>query len=161
MSKDKIDNLYYTALLHDIGKIGVPDEILNKPGPLTDEEYSIMKEHPATGGKILKVVTVIDDIKDGAAYHHERYDGKGYNRGLEGNDIPLTATIIAVADAVDAMGSTRPYRAKRTVEYVISELEKGKGRQFDPKIADIFISLLRSGEVQIDDTDESSDHISD
>ena len=161
MSKDKIDNLYYTALLHDIGKIGVPDEILNKPGPLTDEEYSVMKEHPAIGGRILKVVTVIDDIKDGAAYHHERYDGRGYNSGLEGNDIPLIARIIGVADAVDAMGSTRPYRAKRTVEYVISELENGIGKQFDPRIANIFISLLRSGEVRIDDTDESSDHISD
>ena len=160
MSKDKIDNLYYTALLHDIGKIGVPDEILNKPGPLTDEEYSVMKEHPAIGGRILKVVTVIDDIKDGAAYHHERYDGKGYNNGLSGEDIPLTARIIGVADAVDAMGSTRPYRAKRTVEYVISELENGIGKQFDPRIANIFISLLRSGEVRIDDTDElPEDHL--
>lgn len=148
--KDQVDNLYYTALLHDIGKIGVPDQILNKPDRLTDEEFAIMKQHPAIGGEILKNITIISEIKDGAAYHHERYDGTGYNTGLKGGEIPLTARIIGVADAVDAMGSTRPYRTHRTVEYVISELERCSGKQFDPEIARIFINLLKSGEVTLD-----------
>lgn len=114
MDKNSADNLYYTALLHDIGKIGVPDNILNKPDKLTDEEYSIMKQHPTSGGNILKVISNISDIKDGAAYHHERYDGNGYNTGLKGEEIPLAARIICVADSVDAMGSTRPYRTCRS-----------------------------------------------
>lgn len=150
LDKNSVDNLYYTALLHDIGKIGVPDTILNKPAKLTDEEYEIMKQHPTSGGNILEVITTINDIKNGAAYHHERYDGKGYNKGLRGEDIPLAARIIGAADAVDAMGSTRPYRTGRTLDYVISELEKNSGTQFDPKIAAIMIDLLKSGEVTLE-----------
>ncbi|MEG1913382.1 MAG: HD domain-containing protein, partial [Cloacibacillus sp.] len=109
-SQQQLDNLYYTALLHDIGKIGIPDNILNKPAKLTDEEYEIMKQHPAKGGHILRNITIIDEIKDGAAYHHEKYDGTGYNEGLKREAIPLIARIICVADALDAMASTRPYR---------------------------------------------------
>ncbi|MDO5114816.1 MAG: two-component regulator propeller domain-containing protein [Synergistaceae bacterium] len=145
----KLDNLYYTALLHDIGKIGVPDSILNKPGRLTDDEYEIMKQHAERGGYILRNITIIDEIKDGAAYHHERYDGKGYNCRLKGEEIPLIARIIAVADSVDAMASTRPYRTRRTDEYVISELEKNSGSQFDPKIAQVMIELIKSGELEL------------
>ncbi len=151
LDRNSIDNLYYTALLHDIGKIGVPDNILNKPARLTDEEYQIMKQHPTSGGNILEVITTINDIKDGAAYHHERYDGTGYNKGLKGEEIPLAARIIGVADAVDAMGSTRPYRTCRNLDYVISELEKHSGTQFDPKLAAILIDLLKSGEVKLEE----------
>ncbi len=153
MDKNSADNLYYTALLHDIGKIGVPDNILNKPDKLTDEEYSIMKQHPTSGGNILKVISNISGIKDGAAYHHERYDGNGYNTGLKGEEIPLAARIICVADSVDAMGSTRPYRTCRSKEYVISELKKNAGTQFDPHIAEIFIKMLESGEIEIEKQD--------
>ena len=150
MSKNDIDNLYYTALLHDIGKIGVPDSILKKPDKLTDEEYAIMKQHPTIGGDILRNVTIINEIKDGAEYHHEKYDGTGYNKGLKGEEIPLAARIICVADSVDAMGSTRPYRTKRTKEYIVSELSRCSGKQFDPLIANIFIELVKSGDVKIE-----------
>lgn len=152
-SRDKLDNLYYTALLHDIGKVGMPDEILNKPTALTDDEYEIMKRHSAVGGKILEVITVIDEIKNGAAYHHERYDGEGYNERLKGTEIPLVARIICVADAVDAMGSTRPYRTRRSRDFIISELEKNMGTQFDPVIARMFIELLKNGVINFERPD--------
>lgn len=150
MNKNDIENLYYTALLHDIGKIGVPDSILKKPDKLTDEEYAIMKQHPTIGGDILRNVTIINEIKDGAEYHHEKYDGTGYNKGLKGEDIPLAARIICVADSVDAMGSTRPYRTKRTKEYILSELNRCSGKQFDPVIAGVFSELIKNGDVKIE-----------
>ena len=146
---EELNNLYYTALLHDIGKIGIPDNILNKPGRLTDEEYEMMKQHSAKGGDILADITIISDIKNGAAFHHERYDGKGYNTGLKGEEIPLIARIICVADSVDAMATTRPYRTARSVEYIISELEKNSGTQFDPKLAQMMIDLIKSGELKL------------
>ena len=148
-SQQELDNLYYTALLHDIGKIGIPDYILNKPDKLTAEEYEVMKEHPQKGGNILRNITIIDEIKDGAAYHHERYDGKGYNSGLKGEEIPLIARIIGVADSLDAMASTRTYRTARSLPYIISELKKNAGTQFDPNIAKIMIDLLTSGELNL------------
>lgn len=150
MKQGDIDNLYYTALLHDIGKIGVPDNILNKPDKLTDREYAIMKQHPTKGGEILKTISTIEEIRDGAEFHHEKYDGTGYNKGLKGTSIPLVARIICVADSVDAMGSTRPYRSCRTQDYIISELERCSGTQFDPQIAHIFIGLLKSGEMKLE-----------
>jgi energy-coupling factor transport system substrate-specific component len=146
-SDSKLDNLYYTALLHDIGKIGIPDEILKKHEGLTEKEYEIIKQHPAIGGEILKTITVISEIKEGAAFHHEKYDGTGYNNGLKGEEIPLTARIICVADAFDAMASTRPYRKHTSMEYIISEFEKNSGTQFDPHISKIFVEMLRSGEI--------------
>lgn len=148
-SQQQLDNLYYTALLHDIGKIGIPDNILNKPAKLTDEEYEIMKQHPAKGGHILRNITIIDEIKDGAAYHHEKYDGTGYNEGLKREGIPLIARIICVADALDAMASTRPYRTARSLDYILSELEKNTGTQFDPQIARIMIELLKNGKLKL------------
>ena len=138
----KLEHLYYAALLHDIGKIGVPREIINKPSRLTDEEYAIIKSHPSIGGKILKEVTEIPDIAIGARYHHERYDGKGYPDGLQGANIPELARIIGVADAYDAMTSKRSYRDVLAQDIVREEIEKGKGTQFDSEIAQIMLEIM-------------------
>lgn len=127
------------ALLHDIGKIAVSDSILNKPAKLTDDEYEIMKNHTTAGGQILKDLTIIENVSLGAMHHHERYDGNGYPKGLAGKDIPIEARIIAVADAFDAMNSNRIYRNSLTKEKILSELENGRGKQFDPEIVDLFM----------------------
>ena len=139
---EKLEQLQYAAMLHDIGKIGVPREIINKPSKLTDEEYAIIKTHPAIGENILKEVSEIPDIAIGARWHHERYDGKGYPDGMKGEEIPELARIIGVADAYDAMTSKRSYRDVLPQEVVIGELEKGKSTQFDPEIAELMIELI-------------------
>ncbi|MGN0166446.1 MAG: HD domain-containing phosphohydrolase [Acetatifactor sp.] len=142
-SGERLEQLEYAALLHDIGKIGIPNEIINKPSKLTDEEYEIIKTHPAIGGNILREISEIPDIAIGARWHHERYDGKGYPDRLKGNEIPEIARIIGVADAYDAMTSKRSYRDVLSQEVVAGEIEKGKGSQFDPQIAEIMIELIR------------------
>ena len=143
---EKLEQLYYAALLHDIGKIGVPREIINKTSRLTDEEYEIIKMHPGIGANILKEVSEIPDIAIGARWHHERYDGKGYPDRLMGIEIPELARIIGVADAYDAMTSKRSYRDILSQDVVSDELIKGKGTQFDPEIADIMLQLIREDE---------------
>lgn len=142
-------NIRQIGLLHDIGKIGVPDSILSKPKKLTEEEYNIMKTHVDIGGEILKDFTHIKNVADGAKYHHERYDGKGYNTGLKGEEIPLTARIIGLADAFDAMTSNRVYRKAISMDHVIDELKKGKGTQFDPSLVDILLGLIGSGRIDV------------
>ena len=137
-----MEQLQYAAMLHDIGKIGVPREIINKPSKLTDEEYAIIKTHPAIGENILKEVSEIPDIAIGARWHHERYDGKGYPDGKKGEEIPELARIIGVADAYDAMTSKRSYRDILPQEVVRSELENGKGSQFDPVFAEVMIQMI-------------------
>ena len=146
---DELENIRQIGLLHDIGKIGVPDSILNKPKKLTEEEYNIMKTHVDIGGEILKDFTHIKNVADGAKYHHERYDGKGYNTGLKGEEIPLTARIIGLADAFDAMTSNRVYRKAISMDHVIDELKKGKGTQFDPSLVDILLGLIGSGRIDV------------
>lgn len=144
-TEDEIHNIHYIALLHDIGKIGVPDSILNKPGRLSDSEFNIIKKHPAIGGDILKDIKLIRNVAEGALYHHERWDGKGYPFGLRGESIPYTARIIGIADAYDAMTSNRVYRHKLSDDEVLEEFEKGCGTQFDPKLCTIFIDMLKKG----------------
>ncbi|MBO5209663.1 MAG: response regulator [Lachnospiraceae bacterium] len=139
---EKLERLEYAALLHDIGKIGVPREIINKPSKLTDEEYAIIKTHPGIGGNILNEITEIPDIAIGARWHHERFDGRGYPDGLKEYEIPEIARIIGVADAYDAMTSKRSYRDVLAQEIVRGEIEKGKGSQFDSQIADIMLELI-------------------
>lgn len=146
---DELENIRQIGLLHDIGKIGVPDSILSKPKKLTEEEYNIMKTHVDIGGEILKDFTHIKNVADGAKYHHERYDGKGYNTGLKGKEIPLTARIIGLADAFDAMTSNRVYRKAISMDHVIDELKKGKGTQFDPSLVDILLGLIGSGRIDV------------
>lgn len=138
-------NLYYIALLHDIGKIGIPDSILNKPVKLTDEEYRLVRNHTIMGANILKPITMVPQICDGARYHHERYDGKGYPYGLKGDDIPYVARIIGIADAYDAITSNRIYEKAQVEGYAVKELKKGRGTQFDPYLTDIMIQILEEG----------------
>ncbi len=140
----KVEEFYNIALLHDIGKIGIPDKILNKPEGLDDEEYEIMKSHAQKGYEILSDFSEIDpELAYGAGYHHERYDGKGYPRGISGDEIPEVAQIIAVADMFDAMYSTRPYRKKMPLETVVGEIEKCAGSQLNPKVVEVFMELYR------------------
>ncbi len=146
---EELDRIYYIALLHDCGKIGVLDQILGKPGKLTDEEYEIVKSHTVRGGEILSSFKSLKDVNEGALYHHERYDGKGYPEGKAGEEIPLIARMICVADSFDAMNTNRVYREKLTREMIISELEDNKGKQFDPQIADIMLRLIKEGRIII------------
>ena len=141
-SREEQDQIYRAGLLHDVGKIRIPNEIINKVGRLTDEEYNIIKIHPVTGYHILRGIYDSNVIAIGAKYHHERYDGKGYPNGLVGEKIPEVARILGVADSYDAMTSTRSYRSALPQEVVRSEIENGKGTQFDPKIADIMLQMI-------------------
>ena len=135
-------NIYMMGLLHDIGKIGVPDAIINKPARLTDEEYNLIKEHSLMGAKILKNIVEMPSLVTGARFHHERYDGNGYPDHLKEIAIPEEARIIAVADAYDAMSSRRSYRGIMSQEKVREEILKGKGTQFDPVFADIMLQMM-------------------
>jgi energy-coupling factor transport system substrate-specific component len=149
-SKEECENLRQIALLHDIGKIGIPDSVLNKPAKLTDEEYSVMKSHVLIGSQILKDFTLVDHVIEGALYHHERFDGKGYIHGLKGEEIPVNARIIGIADAFDAMTSNRVYRQHMDMGYVISELKKGSGTQFDPVYTKILLELIEDGTIDVE-----------
>lgn len=144
-TEEEVQNIQYIALLHDIGKVGIPDAILNKPYHLSIEEFSIVKKHPIIGREILKDIHMIDSVSDGALYHHERYDGNGYPFGLKGKEIPLCARIVGIADSYDAMTSNRVYRSKLKREDVIAEFERCRGTQFDPELTDLFLKMLRKG----------------
>ena len=147
MSSDEVDNIYYIALLHDIGKIAIPDSILNKPGRLTDEEFAVMKSHTTRGAAILKGISTIPHIIEGAKSHHEKYDGSGYPEGLSGENIPFVARIICCADCFDAMASKRVYKAPFTLDVITSEFQRCAGTQFDPKIARVVIDLIAAGKL--------------
>ena len=135
-------DIYMMGLLHDVGKIGVPDAVINKPAKLTDEEFALIKNHPVMGARILKNIKEMPALAIGARWHHERFGGGGYPDGLSGSNIPEEARIIAVADAYDAMSSRRSYRDVLPQGVVRGEIEKGKGTQFDPKFADIMLSMI-------------------
>ncbi len=141
-SREECDEIYYIALLHDVGKIGISESIINKTGKLTDEEYEAIKQHPVLGSKILKSITEYPDLIIGARHHHERYDGRGYPDRLKGDDIPEIARIISVADAYDAMTSKRSYRDPIPQQSVREEIVKGAGTQFDPTFAKIMQHLI-------------------
>ena len=137
-----LSKIYAVGLLHDIGKIGVPIDIINKTSRLTDEEYELVKAHTTAGASILKTVSEFPALSVGARSHHERYDGRGYPDGLKGEDIPRMARIIAVADAYDAMTSRRSYRDALPQDVARSEIVKGRGTQFDPQFADIMLQMI-------------------
>ena len=141
-SPAECEEIYYVALLHDVGKIGIPEAIINKEGRLTDEEYGVIKRHSELGAQILQSITEYPYISIGAHFHHERYDGKGYPMGMKGTDIPEIARIISVADSYDAMTSKRSYRDVLTQDKVREELIKGTGTQFDPEFANIMLHLM-------------------
>lgn len=147
--KKEIKNLKNAAHLHDIGKICIPDNILNKPTRLTEEEFQVIKEHTVIGAEILKNITLIDHVKEVARSHHERYDGMGYPDGLKGEEIPLYARVIAIADCYDAMKSRRIYRNPIGDEVIYNEISRNCGSQFDPKIAGVFLKMLNEGRVVI------------
>ena len=151
-SPENIQNLKYAAYLHDIGKIGIPEMILNKPSQLTDEEYDLIRNHTIIGAEILKDVAFAPYIAEVSRSHHERYDGCGYPDGLKGTDIPIHARIITVADSYDAMNSRRIYRNALPPEMIRNEFEKNRGRQFDPQITDIFLKLLDEGHIVLKNT---------
>lgn len=141
-TKKQQRDIYMMGLLHDVGKIGVPDAVIAKPGRLSDEEFAEIKKHPALGHKILAKIQEMPKLSIGARWHHERYDGHGYPDGIRGQDIPEEARIIAVADAYDAMTSNRSYRQSMPQSAVREQLVKGKGTQFDPRFADIMIQMI-------------------
>ncbi|WP_171684698.1 HD-GYP domain-containing protein [Paenibacillus planticolens] len=138
------DAIYLGGLLHDIGKIGVPEAILSKPTPLTKEEYDSIKQHSTIGYNMVKHIPSFEKsgILDIILYHHERYDGAGYPEGLSGKQIPRLARILSIADSFDAMTSTRVYRNKMDLEYAVDQIRKNRGTQFDPEITDVFLRML-------------------
>ena len=149
LSEQDIKTLRIGGLFHDIGKIGVPDMILQKTSKLNDDEYSEIKNHPTIGAHILSTATIFSDIIPIVKHHHERYDGNGYPGKLKGEDIPYFARIMAIADSFDAMTSRRSYRDSLNLDVVIAELERCKGTQFDPKLIDLFLSILRNNYEEI------------
>lgn len=138
-----VEQIKVAGIVHDIGKIGVPDKILLKPGPLTSEEFESIKKHPEVGADILEGITSVQELAPVVRSHHERFDGSGYPAGLAGEEIPLCARIIAVADSFDAMISNRAYRKGLPMETAVDEIKKGSGSQFDPMVAEAFLSLLK------------------
>ena len=141
-SPEECEDIYFSALLHDVGKIGIPDSIINKDGKLTEEEFAQIKQHPLYGSRILSRIHLSPTLQIGARNHHERYDGKGYPDGLKGEEIPEPARIIGVADAYDAMTSKRSYRDTMPQARVREQIEKGRGTQFDPRFADIMLQEI-------------------
>ncbi len=144
----EIEYIEYAAILHDIGKIGIEDQILGKKDKLTDKEYEKIKEHPVIGAGIIESIEFLKKCSKMVLYHHERFDGKGYPEGLKGEEIPKFSRLLSIVDSHDAMNSDRPYRKKLTPQDILKELEKESGRQFDPKMVKIFISLLKEGRGQ-------------
>ena len=149
LSSDEVQNIYYAGLLHDAGKISIPDAVLNKPGKLTDEERLLIQNHTIAGGKMLKQMSSIRGIRETALYHHERYDGTGYPEGLRGEAIPLYARIVGVADSYDAMSSNRVYRRHLNKDEIIEEIQNGTGTQFDPDLVKYMVDLINDGYVNV------------
>ncbi|MCR5585865.1 MAG: HD domain-containing protein, partial [Lachnospiraceae bacterium] len=146
---DEVRKIGYIALLHDCGKIVVPDELLKKPGKLTPEERHQIQQHTVMGGNMLEGFTSLQGAREGALYHHEYYDGSGYPEGLKGEEIPKQARIICVADSFDAMNSDRYYRRHLGKEMILNELKKNRGVQFDPEVADCMLRLIESGKIHV------------
>ncbi|MBO6231222.1 MAG: HD-GYP domain-containing protein [Ruminiclostridium sp.] len=136
------DKAYYMGLLHDIGKIGIPNEIINKTSKLTDDEFELMQSHPILGYNILKEIKSMPELAQGARWHHEFYNGKGYPDGKRGDELPLLVRIVSVADSYDAMTSNRSYRKYLPQETARAEIEKSSGIQFDPEIAKCMIEII-------------------
>jgi putative nucleotidyltransferase with HDIG domain len=143
LSPDKLDDLHRAALLHDIGKVGVPAAILDKPGALDDDEYALIKKHPSIGARILEPIASYKEIIPMVLQHHERYDGKGYPGGISGDEIDIGARILAVADTFDAVTSDRPYRKGWTLERAIDLITEEASRQFDPDAVDAFLTVMK------------------
>jgi len=144
-------NLRISALLHDVGKIGIDDRILRKPGALSEEEFEVMKQHPAKGAAIMSGVAQLIDIIPGMKYHHEKWSGGGYPDGLEGEQIPIQARIVAIADTFDAMTTNRPYQKAMELAYVVEKIKSFAGTRFDPRVVEAFVHAVKRGDIQIDE----------
>jgi HD-GYP domain-containing protein (c-di-GMP phosphodiesterase class II) len=145
ISIETIEKIRLAGLIHDIGKIGIKGKVLNKPGSLIDVEYEHIKSHPILGEHILNPIVDDEEILGIVKHHHEHYDGNGYPDGQKADQIPLGARILAIADAYDAMTSARPYRKAMSIADACAEIERGKGSQFDPAVADVFLNIIMSG----------------
>jgi len=145
LSKEELRVLRQAARVHDIGKIALPDSVLFKNGRLSEEEWQLMRQHPTLGYKLCKSIPILEPAAEIVYAHHERYDGRGYPRGLKGEEIPLGARIFAVIDAYDAMTSDRPYRRALGHDYALAEIERNAGTQFDPQVVATFLKLARQG----------------
>jgi HD-GYP domain-containing protein (c-di-GMP phosphodiesterase class II) len=146
-TEEEIVHIRRGSILHDIGKMGIPDQILRKPGPLTDEERQIVMQHPGTAYNLLKQISYLEKALDIPHSHHEKWDGTGYPRGLKGEEIPLPARIFAIVDVWDALTSDRPYRKAWDREDVIQYVIDDSGKHFDPRVVDAFLVLFGKGEI--------------
>jgi HD-GYP domain-containing protein (c-di-GMP phosphodiesterase class II) len=151
LSDEEVEKIRISALLHDVGKIGIDDRILRKPGALSDEEFEIMKQHPAKGAAIMSGVAQLIDIIPGMKYHHEKWSGGGYPEGLEGEQIPMQARIVAIADTFDAMTTNRPYQKAMELGYVVEKIKSFGGTRFDPRVVDAFVNAVKRGDIQIEE----------
>jgi len=151
LPEKEMRNLRISALLHDVGKIGIDDRILRKPGALSDEEFEFMKQHPAKGAAIMSGVAQLIDIIPGMKYHHEKWSGGGYPDGLEGEQIPMQARIVAIADTFDAMTTNRPYQKAMELSYVVEKIKSFGGSRFDPRVVDAFVNAVKRGDIQIEE----------
>ena len=149
LNDDQVRTIYAAGLLHDIGKISIPENILNKTGKLEDGEYRVMKDHVNNSIEMIRHLPEMDYLIPAVLGHHERWDGKGYPRGIAGEEIPVSARCLAIADVFDAMTTDRPYRRGLPLEYALEEIRKGAGTQFDPSLAKTFIQLIRSRSIPL------------
>ena len=147
VSEEEVEHIRRGSILHDIGKMGIPDDILRKNGPLTDEERNIVLKHPTTAYDLLKPITYLEQALDIPYSHHEKWDGSGYPRGLKGEEIPLAARIFAIVDVWDALSSDRPYRDAWSQEKVKQYITNESGKHFDPKIVDVFLQMIGKGKI--------------
>ncbi len=147
LKQDEVFRIHIAAILHDVGKLGIKDGILNKPGGLSDEEFEVMRQHPSIGAQIMSPIRMLKDIIPGIRNHHETWDGTGYPDRLKGDQIPMVARIIGVADTFDAMTTTRPYQQAMTLEYVIAKMRSMSGSRFDPLVIDAFLAAVEAGDV--------------
>ena len=151
LTEREMRNLRISALLHDVGKIGIDDRILRKPGALSDDEFEVMKQHPAKGAAIMGGVAQLIDIIPGMKYHHEKWAGGGYPDNLEGERIPMQARIVAIADTFDAMTTNRPYQKAMELNYVVDKIKSFAGTRFDPRVVDAFANAVRRGDITIEE----------
>ena len=149
LASDHVEIIRQAGLLHDIGKIGIPDAILTKTGRLTPEEFSIMRQHVERSIEMIRHLPSLDYVIPAVLGHHERYDGKGYPRGISGEDIPVSARCLSIADAFDAMVSKRSYKNRMPLENALSEIEKNLGSQFDPELGKLFVKMIREGVIEV------------
>ena len=152
MNAEDLDRLRISALLHDVGKIGVDDRVLKKPGQLTEEEFELMKQHPTKGANIMRPVAQLKEMLPGIELHHERMDGGGYPYGLQGEQIPLMARIIAVADTLDAITTNRPYQSAMDLEYALNRIRSLAVAKFDPKVVAALEAAIANGQLRLSAT---------